>query len=232
MKYTLFFLLIFTFFACEEDTSTPKEVSQGLKEYAAILGDFNFNFSKIKETNTSGDTQNILSVAIFKNTILEEADKNMLSAFSSGIAYYIFKNLTDKQVQNFDGIAVKISLDDLESSQTYLMKDLATIQKFDLSSKDYLQFVKEFDLKSMYSAYGALVKNQLNYEAFEKMMLTGFEDDKLENVLLVGAGFFQEEDGLVVHLRYVVIYETAANRRHSIYYLTDDGDTLIDGFQL
>lgn len=232
MKYILYFLFFLSLASCNTDTSTPKEVSAGLKEYAAILGNFNFNFSRVKETNTSGKTQHLISVTVFKNPILEEADKDMISAFSSGIAYYIYKNLSEKQLKKIDGIAVKINLDNIESSQTYKKEDLATIQKFHNISESYIQFVKDFDIKSMYSAYGSFVQNELNLEAFEKMMLSGFEDDFLENVLLVGAGFFQEEDGLVVHLRYVVIYENNNNRRHSIYYYTDDGDTLIDGFQL
>lgn len=232
MRYILFMVLSFVLFSCKTDTSTPTEVSKALKNYAAVLGDFAFNFKTIKETNIAGGTQNLLAVTIFKNDILVEAEKEILNVFSSGIAFYIYKNLSEKQLKKFDGIEIKLSIDDIESVQNYKMKDLALIKKFAGKAESYIGFVKDFDIKSMYSAYGSFVKNELDFEAFQQIMLTGFEDDYLENVHLVGAGFFEEERGSVLHLRYVIVYETSPNRRHSIYYLIDDGDYLIDGFQL
>jgi hypothetical protein len=232
MRYLLFLLLSFSLFSCKTDTSTPEEVSKGLKSYSAILGDFAFDFKRVQETNSAGKTQNLIAVTIFKNDILVAAEQEMLNAFSSGLAFYIYKNLTEKQLKKFDGIQIKLSVEAIETVQNYKMTDLALIKKFATQSESYIGFVKNFDIKSMYSAYGDFVKKELTYDAFEQMMLSGFEDDFLEDVLLVGAGFFEEERGNVLHLRYVVIYETAPNRRHSVYYLIDDGDTLIDGFQL
>lgn len=232
MKYLLYLFLILTLVSCKQNTATPKEISDGLKEYSAILGDFNFIYTTIEETDSKGKKQNLLVVTIIKNTILADADKDMLNAFSSGAAYYIYKNLNQKQIKKFDGITIKFSLDDIESAHRFYMKDLAIVKKFTTKSESYIEFVKDMDIKSMYSAYGPYVTEEISYENFEQMMLSGFEDDYLENVLLVGAGFFQEDPGQVIHLRYVLVFKNEANRRHSIYYYTDDGDTLIDGFQL
>jgi hypothetical protein len=223
--YLLFTVVILLFTSCNNHTivEIPSEVTNGILRYKVTLGEFNYVFSTDKKQ---------MNLAISNCKILDDSDNEMTEIFLSGLAFHVFSALNNEQKKEFNSIKISSKSTIGEVEKTYQFNELAAVLQYDLATYKYFDFVVQKQIGMMYSLMDDEVRFDVGFDEFERIMLGAFEDSQMLSVELAGYNFLADQSRSVLHIRYVLRYENGYNRRHSLYFLTDDNNFFIDGFQL
>jgi hypothetical protein len=231
-------LLIFTLsillltLSCGKSSVAPQEVNEGLQNFKVVIGEFNHTYSHEKLKDENGNKVKKMVITISDCAILNESELNMLPFFSSGFAYSIFNKMTEAQRKEYNSITIKLKIRNTENTEEYTWAHLSIVEKFDLISYEYWDYFVARDFDNMYSIQDVSVTNELNFGMYRELIQTAYEDKQLLSIEFVGFTFFEDMQRNVVHLWYVLVYEDGITRRHSLFYLVDDNNPYIDGFQL
>lgn len=234
MRYLAFILpcLMLIASCAQKPKPLPNEVLEGINLYKPVLGTFNFEY-KEEKSERNGQKINQLHLIVTDCSIIDQSDLESVELFCSGLAYHIYISLSNPQLEQFQEIKITSKSRLAEVTKEYPMEMLRQVNAFDLENYEYFEHVAKMDIPTMYNYMDLSVKNDVDYENFEALMMGGFEyDSPMTNIELAGFGYFTDSGRMVLHLRYVLVYESKYNRRHSLYFLTDDNNFLIDGFQL
>lgn len=220
----LFVILIalVSFLSCTKN-QIPEEVTEGVLKFKITLGDFNFTYSADKKT---------MYLNISDCSILDQSDREMTEIFCSGMAYHLYISLNENQLKEFSSIKITTNSTLGVVEKVYTFEELALVQKFDYATYEYFDHVAKTDIATMYTYMDNSVRYDVDYNQFEGIMLGGFEDSQMQSIELAGYNFLTDNNREVLHIRYVLRYESGYNRRHSLYFLLDENNFLIDGFQL
>lgn len=234
MRYLAFILsgLLLIASCAQKPKPVPNEILEGINLYKPVLGTFNFEY-KEEKSERNGQKINQLHLIVTDCSIIDQSDLESVELFCSGLAYHIYISLSNPQLEQFQEIKISSKSRLGEVIKEYPMEMLRQVNAYDLENYEYFEHVGRMDIPTMYNYMDLSVKNDVDYENFETLMMGGFEhDSQITSIELAGFSYFTDSDRIVMHLRYVLVYESNYNRRHSLYFLTDDNNFLIDGFQL
>jgi hypothetical protein len=226
-------LILFTTLACRSEVLAPGEVNEGLQKYKVISGDFNHLYAETSAKRPDGSTKKQMLISINDCQILKESTLEMLGFFSSGIAFYVFNNLTDAQREKYDAITINIVINGVDNKKEYSFEELAFVEMYDWETYPYWDNFVTKDFEAMYYNHQDFsVTSELDFPAYVNLLSQAYEDDDISSIEMVGYTFFKDMQRDVLHLWYVIVYQNAQSRRHSLFFLVNDNNFLLDGIQL